>query len=1258
MLTPPVDGESFTINDGNGTELRFEFDDDNDTLDSSVAIPILETFSDLQFLQEAIDLMKGGQTLTAEANASVLNLLKVYGLERYDFPTVISLEELLQGFMIDELDNQRLKILELVRLNSSGDPLSSGKLKIKSEIIGFNGVFFTHLAPSSVQKSSPPTIISDTSSIAIEGYDLESNASFMFKGFGEGILRYPSRDSKNYHFTQLWSPPSSGVFTIMAVGLDESENRVMGTPITVTSTTGVRPPVIKLTSPKSGIQRSVSVVGRVAEANAVHVFDFISGIGHIHGVRLLNRGAGYISKPKVKFYGTGSGATAEAFIIKDPASPRFGQIDYIQITNSGTGYAPPTIVEFEGGLGEEPVFMNAIAEDSDGEVDQVEFLVNGRLITEDLTAPYGLQDKFPVGYYEFVAIARDDAGNLTTSDPAKLNVSTVRGAAPSGFIIYPLPQIAQSLYDAQLPVEDPNYVNYFWGFVEDYYRLMALDQQGRNQDGNANNAEEFSLTANSYIHLTTRATDADGKIKKVTFFLNNKILGEAKRQHDSHHYVLPVDLSDFGEQPVYRIDTMFEDYAENVVVARYPIQLDVKPASGSRPNIEIVAPVTNNSYAMGAIVSVALDVTPFEGIINRASMFANGRFIGEAEVQDDFNFGKKRYGLSWLTENPGTYNLTASVEDSFGTIIFTKVPSVVEILDSTGSRVPTVSLVFPEENSTTPLLLTSTSNVRLEANASDPDGSLQYVQFYLDGQKLGTPIYRPPGANPVNYPYGYTWSPGKPGQFSLHAEAYDTSGNRVMSNPVTVTSTTGDEFIPSVFISGVSETSDVNNTSYIQATVIDLANDGVSPGFVGGVTFYVNGVPIEFVDTLPYRITWKPSNPGTYEIYASARDDDGNKNISGVETSQVYLADSFSKPSVTIIYPDSIQDSFLTTSSTIRLEANATDRDGSVKTVQFFMDGEPISDPIPRVSGSPADQYPYGFTWTPSRTGQFTVYAVAIDNNGSRATSASKPITVTNGDENPPTVSLSPLSDSYPLNTTLFLKADASDFADNGITPGTIEEVRFFVNGGSVDLNATPDTLPPFFSTWMATGRGKYEIYATAKDDDGNIAVSNIETVTIYADTLDDGFTLNEAEAEISGEVVFEEVLDEDEGRRVGTRVTTIKGINTEFASELVPGQKIKFASSKTQDSPRIYTISRVFNNNEFQIEGSLDPKDKLLLTNESGLYIVSVYRSGSVIFFSADKVRNQASLANVGFYVNGTLWQQDDEWPFSFRFVPIVTGD
>jgi hypothetical protein len=734
LIDAPLDGEIFRISDGLGISKVFEFDNDFNVTPGNYPIGISDMFTDLIPLETAINAMIANE-LTNEQTEAYIKILEKYGNPRMALPSLTLLEELTSGIRNDAINDQRDLIIQTVSEHSLKDGFLLDKLTISSEIIGFNGIMFRHLTPDG--DIIDAKVITDSNSINC-------------KGFSEGILRYPSRDSKKYHFTRLWSPPTPGVFTLITLAEDSSGNKVMSSPITLTSTFGSSPPEVRMTSPSSGTQRSVTMIGEHASGQAINIIVSSNGggwvnTGRIGGINLNFRGIGYINEPSVHFYGAGYGAVATASIVEDPADPRYGQIDEITINNPGSGYYGDTVVEFRGGLGNEAVFLNAIANDPDGEINQVQFLKNGELLLSDLTEPYAMQDDFSVGYYELLALAIDDAGNIVSSEPARLNISTIRGAAPSGFMIYPLPPIGYQSYLNQGQ-------DYFWNFVQNYSELIKEQEETL-----GNQEESFSLAANSFIHLSSRATDSDGKIEEVSFYLNNKLLGVAEKQNDSHHYVLPVDLSDFGEQPVYRIDTMIRDQADNVVIPNNPIYLDVLPATGSRPEIEIVLPETNAislpKYSMGGQVSMVIDVTPKEGTLERVALYANGRFIGDAELQNELAYGSQRYALNWQPENPGKYTLTGSVRDNMGAIIFTTTHSLIEVVDDDYDLISNIEIV-PNQVATTQNAVSRGSSLIANAEFLGSEGRpilMKKVDFFLNGTLLDTQtqppfsfLFRPP----------------------------------------------------------------------------------------------------------------------------------------------------------------------------------------------------------------------------------------------------------------------------------------------------------------------------------------------------------------------------------------------------------------------------------------------------------------------------------------------------------------------------------
>src|SRR5262249_14279469 len=122
--------------------------------------------------------------------------------------------------------------------------------------------------------------------------------------------------------------------------------------------------------------------------------------------------------------------------------------------------------------------------------------------------------------------------------------------------------------------------------------------------------------------------------------------------------------------------------------------------------------------------------------------------------------------------------------------------------------------------------------------------------------------------------------------------------------------------------------------------------------------------------------------------------------------------------------------------------------------------------------------------------GSYSVYAIAYDNNGASATSASRTITVS-ATNTPPTVSLSAPSDGsrYLNPTSITISATASGPELNDI----VQRVDFYLNGAL----AQSITQPPF--SYSATGLafGTYTLTAVATDSQGAQTTSSAKTFIV-----------------------------------------------------------------------------------------------------------------------------------------------------------------
>ena len=163
---------------------------------------------------------------------------------------------------------------------------------------------------------------------------------------------------------------------------------------------------------------------------------------------------------------------------------------------------------------------------------------------------------------------------------------------------------------------------------------------------------------------------------------------------------------------------------------------------------------------------------------------------------------------------------------------------------------------------------------------------------------------------------------------------------------------------------------------------------------------------------------------------------------------------------------------------TISIEADATDPNGTVSSVEFFVNGSSVGY---------ENTEPYAINWTMPGPGDYDILAVATDDDGLTGSSSVISISVSNGDE--PTVSITSPTDGqyYSGPQTISIQADAAD------TDGTITSVEFFVDGNSVGT----DYSFPHSINWTIPTGGNYEIHALATDDSGNETVSSTVSIIV-----------------------------------------------------------------------------------------------------------------------------------------------------------------
>lgn len=177
----------------------------------------------------------------------------------------------------------------------------------------------------------------------------------------------------------------------------------------------------------------------------------------------------------------------------------------------------------------------------------------------------------------------------------------------------------------------------------------------------------------------------------------------------------------------------------------------------------------------------------------------------------------------------------------------------------------------------------------------------------------------------------------------------------------------------------VTLTSPANNTSFNVADIVSIsatAND--SDGSIDRVEFYVDNTLVSTDSDSPYSTSWT-ATLGNHTVHAIAFDN-LQTSTSSISHNISVIDDSNTPPQVEVAQPAS----GTLAGETISLTATASDTDGNVTQVEFFIDNQSI--------GIDATE-PFSINWL-ATAGTHQVYATATDNQNATTNSTSKSFTV------------------------------------------------------------------------------------------------------------------------------------------------------------------------------------------------------------------------------------------------------------------------
>ncbi|NND15342.1 MAG: T9SS type A sorting domain-containing protein [Eudoraea sp.] len=391
---------------------------------------------------------------------------------------------------------------------------------------------------------------------------------------------------------------------------------------------------------------------------------------------------------------------------------------------------------------------------------------------------------------------------------------------------------------------------------------------------------------------------------------------------------------------------------------------------------------------------------------------------------------------------------------------------------------PTVNITNPSNGAS----FSVGSNVTVNLNSNDPDGSVTKHEIFVNGTRVDTD--------------GTSYSPYviqniAQGSYAIRAKVTDNSGASAESTvnitvggggtpPPPPPPPPGGNNDPTVSITSPSNGQNFN----VGSTVTVGASASDSDGSIVKYQVYVNN---SLKDTdgsnyTPHKITNIAA--GSYAIRVTVTDNDGatasstvNITVGSGNPPPPPSGDN-NPPTVTITSPNNGQN--FSVGSTVTVGASASDSDGTITKHQVY-----VNDIL--VDTDPANYTPHKITNIAA--GSYAIRVTVTDNDGATASSTVN-ITVgsgnpppSGGNENPTVTITSPNNgQNFSAGSTVTVGVSASD------SDGTITKHQIYVNDILVDTD--PASFTPHKITNITTG--SYAIRATVTDNDGATASATV----------------------------------------------------------------------------------------------------------------------------------------------------------------------
>ncbi len=339
----------------------------------------------------------------------------------------------------------------------------------------------------------------------------------------------------------------------------------------------------------------------------------------------------------------------------------------------------------------------------------------------------------------------------------------------------------------------------------------------------------------SSIPIQVSATDADGMINKVEFYINDTLA--ATDFSTPYEYLLTNPANGFWNVRIVAYD-------DSLGTSTDSIRIRIMDFPNESPMVSIISPTDSSMHITGSSIPINATASDADGVIVSMELYIN-------DVRID-SMTAKPYSYTWTNASEGEHMIKVIAYDDSAAYAKDSIRVMIETIVNTP---PVTEITQPLDSS----IFFAGDSIRIAATAYDTDGLVDSVAFLINNT---------PAHTAHTEPYTFWWHNAMTGNYTLVAVAYDDS---LATGTDTIIFTVKERvnISPTVEI-----TQPADNGVFTEGDSIRIAATAYDmDGLVDSVTFLINNTPEHTAHTEPYTFWWHNAMTGNYTLVAVAYDD-------------------------------------------------------------------------------------------------------------------------------------------------------------------------------------------------------------------------------------------------------------------------------------------------------------------------------------------------------------------------------------------------